>query len=141
MYYKPKFGEEMEIINAAPSELEIHHCLEMLLPKLQVKIDKWYNQHAKQSLTVGKTFLSESAPPILRVEQGRVYWKLIKESRSEFGGASSTVYGFIRRADGAILRAATWKKPETRTKSAIRGYITEEFCEDYFTSHGVVYAI
>ena len=124
------------------SELELEHHLEILLPKLQKKVDDnhdalYLNNYT--STVIGKSFLSETKPPLLVKKRGRVYWKLILESRSDFGGYSGTVYGFVRRKDGAIFRAATWKQPETRTKSAIRGYITDEYAEDYFTSHGVVY--
>jgi hypothetical protein len=129
-------------IDFAPSELEIEHCLEMLMPKLQKKVDDRHNvlnQGAAASMIVGKSFLSEMKPPILTKKKGRVYWKLILESRGDFGGSSSTVYGFVRRSDGAIFKAADWKKPETRTKSAIRGFVTEEYPEDYFTGYGVIY--
>ena len=124
------------------SELELEHHLEILLPKLQKKVDDnhdalYLNNYT--STVIGKSFLSETKPPLLVKKRGRVYWKLILESRSDFGGYSGTVYGFVRRKDGAIFRAATWKQPETRTKTAIRGYITDEYAEDYFTSHGVVY--
>jgi len=130
----------MSELNFEPSELEIEHCLEMLLPRLQQKVDEWYHRHCATPQVVGKSFLSEIKPPLLRKEKGRIYWKLILESRTEFGGNSSTVYGFIRREDGAIFRAATWRSPETRTQTAIRGYITDEYPEDYFTSTGVIYA-
>ena len=53
----------------------------------------------------------------VRVEKGRVYWK-----------------------DGAIFRPATYKAPETRTKTAIRGYVYDEHPEEYFTRYGIVYA-
>ncbi len=124
------------------SELELEHHLEILLPKLQKKVDDNHSALYLNNYTskvIGKSFLSETKPPLLVKKRGRVYWKLILESRSDFGGYSGTVYGFIRRKDGAIFRAATWKQPETRTKSAIRGYITDEYAQDYFTSHGVVY--
>lgn len=129
-------------IDFTPTELEIEHCLEMLMPKLQQKVDDYYgglDKRSPLSMIVGKSFLSEAKPPILTKKKGRVYWKLILESRGDFGGSSSTVYGFIRKSDGAIFRAADWKKPETRTKGAIRGFVTEESPEDYFTCHGVVY--
>jgi len=125
-----------------PTELEIEHCIEMLVPKLQRKVNDHYDAIYKRgthSAIVGKSYLSESKPPLLTKKKGRVYWKLILENRNDFGGSSSTVYGFVRRADGAVFRAADWKKPETRTKRAIRGYVTDEFPEDYFTAYGVVY--
>jgi hypothetical protein len=126
-------------IDIAPSQMELEHRLEWLLPKLQSKIDEHYTRHGVSAIVLGKTFLSESAPPVLTVNKGRTYWKLVKESRSDFGGNSRTVYGFVRISDGAIFRAATWRQPETRTKGAIRGYIMDEYCEQYFTQWGVIY--
>ena len=131
----------MSQISIEPSELEIEHALSELLPTLQIKINMRHNQFKAPPQIVGKSFLSESLPPKLLVEKGRVYHKLLVEDRSSFGGCSQTVYGFVRRKDGAIFRAATFKQPETRTKTAIRGFITDEFAEDYFTGYGVIYAL
>lgn len=127
-----------------PSELEIEHCLEMLIPKLQKKVDDYHDLMRAGCSTrtiVGKSYLTELGSPLLMKKRGRVYWKLILESRSDFGGTSSTAYGFVRRLDGAVFKAADWKKPETRTNKAIRGHVTDEFPEDYFTAHGVVYTM
>ena len=123
------------------SELEIQHILGELLPQIQLKVDSNYKKYKAPKQIVGKSYLSESKPPVLTIQNGRVYYKLILQNTSDFGGNSATVYGFIRRKDGAILRAATWKKPETRTKTAIHGYITDEYCIDCFTPYGVIYAI
>jgi len=123
------------------SELEIEHFMLDLLPKLQSKVNQRFEYVERQQIIVGKTFLSEASPPIIKMEKGRVYYKLILENQNDFGGYSASVYGFIRRKDGAVFRAATWKQPETRTKTAIRGYITDEFCLDYFTANGVTYAL
>ena len=131
----------MSEINTSHSELEIKHILDGLLPQIQAKVNINHNQIAKSHVIVGKTFLSESRPPVLAVQKGRVYYKLILENQNDFGGNSASVYGFIRRKDGAIFRAATWRQPETRTKTAIRGHITDEYCIDYFTAYGVTYAI
>ena len=129
----------MKEIDWSPSELEIEHCIEMLVPELQKKIAEKFEKYRSPSQIVGKHFLSESAIPRLKIKKGRVYWKLILENQDSFGGVSKSVYGFIRRNDGAIYRAATWKQPETRTVKAIRGYVTDEHAEDYFTHHGVIY--
>ena len=37
-------------------------------------------------------------------------------------------------------RAATYKAPETRTKSAVRGYVYDDHPQNYFTQFGIVYA-
>ena len=78
--------------------------------------------------------------PHVRVEKGRVYWKIFVDTQDEWSGRRSRIFGFVRRKDGAIFRAATYKAPETRTKSAIRGYVYDENLEEYFTKYGIVYA-
>lgn len=130
----------MSQIDTSPSELEIEHAVSQIVPKLQKMIDENYKKYAVESFVVGKSFLSELKPPTLQVKKGRKYYKLVTVNNNDFGGNSESVYGFIRKVDGAIFMAATWRRPQTETKSAIRGYITEEFATDYFTPHGVVYA-
>ena len=76
----------------------------------------------------------------VRVEKGRVYWKIFVDTYDEWSGQRSQIFGFVRRKDGAIFRAATYKAPETRTKSAIRGYVYDEHPEEYFTKYGIIYA-
>ena len=78
--------------------------------------------------------------PHVRVEKGRVYWKIFVDTYDEWSGQRSQIFGFVRRKDGAIFRAATLKAPETRTKSAIRGYVYDENPEEYFTRYGIIYA-
>ena len=76
----------------------------------------------------------------VRVEKGRVYWKIWIDSYDQWSSHSSSIFGFVRRKDGAIFRPATYKAPETRTKTAIRGYVYDEHPEEYFTRYGIVYA-
>ena len=76
----------------------------------------------------------------VRVEKGRVYWKIFVDTYDEWSGQRSQIFGFVRRKDGAIFRAATYKAPETRTKSAIRGYVHDDHPEEYFTKYGIIYA-
>ena len=76
----------------------------------------------------------------VRVEKGRVYWKIWVDSYDQWSSHSSSIFGFVRRKDGAIFRAATYKAPETRTKTAIRGYVYDEHPEEYFTRYGIIYA-
>lgn len=126
-----------------PSEMELYATLEALLVKLQEKLDDWERKKAlPKKMIIGKTFLEDSLSPVLEIEKrGRKYWKIIKVNRNDFGGSSKSVYAFIRKSDGAVLRPATWSKPETRTKTAVRGHITDEWALDYFTPFGVVYAV
>ena len=77
---------------------------------------------------------------VVRAKKGRVYWKIMIESHDEWGGTRESIFGFVRRKDGAIFRAATLRAPETRTKSAIRGYVYDENPEEYFTRYGIIYA-
>jgi len=63
-------------------------------------------------------------PEHITVAPGRVYWKLVKATAT---GASRSVYGFVRKADGAILKAATWAAPAT---NHARGFVTD-------TDHGL----
>ena len=120
----------MSQINLEPSELEIEHEFGLLLQKLQEKINTSYAKNRYSGPT-----------PDLIFKKGRVYWKLIKEYKNEARTPySCIVYAFVRRADGAILRPATWKAPETRTKNPIAGHITDEWATDYFTAYGVAHA-
>ena len=76
----------------------------------------------------------------VRVEKGRVYWKIFVDKYDEWSGRTSNIFGFVRRKDGAIFRAATLKAPETRTKTAIRGYVYDDHPEEYFGKYGIIYA-
>ena len=76
----------------------------------------------------------------VRIEKGRVYWKIMIDHYDQWSGPTSRIFGFVRRKDGAIFRAATYKAPETRTKSAIRGYVHDDHPEEYFTKYGIIYA-
>ena len=118
----------MSEINLAPSPLEIEHALEMLVPKLQNLLDTHYDEHYD--------FIS---PPQLKIKKGSKYWKLITvDNNQRF--TSKSVFAFIRRTDGAILRAATFSSPELRTKDPVRGYITDDDCMQWFSTTGVRYA-
>ena len=76
----------------------------------------------------------------VRCEKGRVYWKIWIDRYDRWSSHSSRIFGFVRRKDGAIFRPATYKAPETRTKSAVRGYVYDDHPQNYFTQFGIVYA-
>lgn len=118
----------MSDIDLEPSELEIEHAFEMLLPKLQNLLDQHFANHY-ENLT----------PPRIEFKKGGKYWKVIT---SDFNQrlTSRSVFAFIRRSDGAILRPATWSSPELRTQNPVRGHITDDDCLQCFTSRGVTYA-
>ena len=72
---------------------------------------------------------------------GRTYWKLIKEKKENPASGQRFVYGFVRKADGAIFKAAGWNAPFTKGPTAIRGYVTDESNGlDAATNHGIIYA-
>ena len=84
-----------------------------------------------------ETHLPTLDPDEIGVLPGRVYWKIVRRRASGVGGS---VYGFVRKADGAIFKAATWKAPYTKGASAIRGYVTDDWAMDAATEYGIVYA-
>jgi len=79
------------------------------------------------------------SPEHIVVAPGRVYWKLIRQQIE--GGGQRTVYGFVRKADGAIFKAAGWAAPFVKGPTAIRGYVTDEGNGmDAATTYGIRYA-
>ena len=73
--------------------------------------------------------------PEVDYDSGRKYWRIFVQS-----GSNRTAYGFVRKDDGAILRAATWKQPQVKTKSAVRGYLTDDNRTDHCTEYSIRYA-
>ena len=62
------------------------------------------------------------------------------EAESEEDGRAS-VFGFVRKSDGAIFKAASWKAPFVKGPSAIRGYVNDPNNGlSSVTAYGVVYA-
>lgn len=114
---------------------------------------EWYFERFIETIKRTQEVRTELSPMnyryTVRVEKGRVYWRILidqydlipwsDEDLSE-DPFRTCIFGFVRRKDGAILRAATFKAPETRTKTAVRGYVYDENVEDYFTDHGITYA-
>ncbi len=100
-------------MNTARSKIEIEYAFETFVEKIQEKVNKYYAMQY-QNLK----------PPTIAVYPGRVYWKIVKEE-GESLGTNCSVYGFVRKADGAIFKAATWKSPYTKGDSAIRGNVCD----------------
>ncbi len=77
-------------------------------------------------------------------KKGPKYWKIIatatpKDENAWLGTAPRpSIFGFVRRKDGAILMNAG-KRPQTETKSAVRGYIWEETANSTFSWTGINY--
>ena len=77
-----------------------------------------------------KNFSTLSTPKV-GFDNGRKYWRIWRDR---------SVYGFVRKEDGAIFRAATWKAPQTKTKSAIRGYLHDEDRLSHCNEYSINYA-
>ena len=114
--------------------------IEWYMERFTGLIQKCQDEHQRSS-----KFPKETT---VRVEKGRKYWKIITDEvyRNGFSGDdpardehSSRIFGFVRREDGAIFRAANYKAPETRTKNPIRGYIWEEDAGSTFSWTGINY--
>jgi len=117
-----------------PTELEVEYALESLIVKLEAGI---LNEEATQYSFIHSQWIE--------VKKGRTYYRLVRVRKHHngnffLGPEQYRTFAFVRKSDGAIFRAATNNKPETRTKSAIRGYVTDENPEQYFSFYGVLYA-
>ncbi len=118
----------MQLVKRSPEEIE--YAFNTFIEKIQVKLDEhWTNNYA--NLT----------PPFVAVYPGRIYWKIVKEDPPDQFGQSASVYGFVRKSDGAIFKAASFKAPNTKGASAIRGYVNDSSNGmDATTAYGIVYA-
>lgn len=118
----------------------------------QEEID-WYFERFLELIQNHQTARSDLSPMKVqykvRAEKGRVYWRIFVDTHELATGFDldytkgiirSNIFGFVRRKDGAIFRAATYKAPETRTKSAIRGYVFDSNPSQYFKDYGIIYA-
>ena len=107
------------------SELEIEFAFEAFVEGIKERVAKHYAEDFP-TLT----------PDVITVQPGRAYWKIVKGR----GNGSQSVYGFVRKADGAILKAATWKAPYPRGNNYVRGYVMEDDALAKTTPYGIVYA-
>ena len=111
------------------SKIEIEYAFETFIEKIQEKV----NEH------FGTNYANLTAPTIA-VHPGRVYWKIVREE-GEGLGINCSVYGFLRKSDGAIFKAATWKAPNVKGPSAIRGNVCDgSNGMDATTVYGIRYA-
>jgi len=110
------------------SREEIDYAFETFVAGLQTMLD---NHYAEDEYL--------KAPEVV-VNGGSKYWKVIRRDKnSDHGGAS--VFGFVRKEDGAILKAANWSAPFVKGPSAVRGYVTDPNNGlSSVTIYGVVYA-
>jgi len=124
----------------------------MTMERPQEEIE-WYFERFTETIQKHQTVRADLSPMKIqykvRAQKGRVYWKIFVDTHdfATHGSQDShvvlirtNIFGFVRRKDGAIFRAATYKAPETRTKTAIRGYVFDDDPSQYFTEWGITYA-
>tara|TARA_Y100001973_G_scaffold106477_1_gene184647 strand:+ start:7459 stop:7836 length:378 start_codon:yes stop_codon:yes gene_type:complete len=110
---------------------EIEARFEAFVEKVNEKVAKHY----------AEKFPTLDPEHVVVSPNGRTYWKLIKEKKENPETGQRFVYGFVRKADGAIFKAAGWNAPFTKGPTAIRGYVTDAGNGlDAATIHGIVYA-
>ena len=108
------------------SREEIEYAFEIFVEGIQNKLNEHYAQH-----------LSNLTPPSVSVRGGSKYWKVVTGQ----DGNGYSVFGFVRKEDGAILKPASWRAPFVKGPSAVRGYVTDSLNGmGSVTPYGVVYA-
>jgi hypothetical protein len=102
------------------TKLEIEFGLEQFIEKVNELVNEYYKKN-----------FSNLEPETVSLAGGRTYWKLVK---------NATVYGFVRKSDGAILKAASWRAPYVKGNNYVRGYVTDsDFGAHAATPYGVRY--
>jgi len=112
-----------------------------MLNRSQEEIEYAFDTFVEGCDALVKKYRNEKFPTLpevgIEVMPGRVYWKLVRVE----DGHSNSVFGFVRKSDGAIFKSATWKAPFTKGPSAIRGYVNDPNNGlSSVTPYGVVYA-
>jgi len=106
----------------------------------QEEIEVAFDMFVKGAQRVVSDYMEEAFPTLtpktLSVDKGRKYWKVVVSS----GGLNHSVFGFVRKSDGAIFKSASWKAPYTKGDTAIRGYVTDHSGGmEAVTPYGIVY--
>ena len=105
------------------------------------EIEIAFEYFTSQAQKIVSNYMDTSFPELpketIRVEEGRVYWKLTRSGRLNGGGRQT--HAFVRKRDGAVFRPAGPKTPYTKGKSAIRAYVTDDWAASVLTPHGVAY--
>lgn len=100
-----------------------------ITPEMLAQIDRFCVTLEKFTKVHFKKHFPNLNPPNFYPELGNKYTRIVKEDRrpdydpTERGSRSVTC--FVRNADGAILRAASWKAPAKH----VRGSIFAENCD------------
>ena len=112
------------------SKEEIDYAFEIFVKGIQIKLNEHYAHH-----------LSNLTPPTVSVRGGSKYWKVVTEASHHLDSSGYSVFGFVRKEDGAILKPASWRAPFVKGPSAVRGYVTDSTNGmGSVTPYGVVYA-
>jgi hypothetical protein len=108
------------------SKEEIEYAFDIFVQGIQNKLNEHYAQH-----------LDNLTPPSVTVRGGSKYWKIVTEADNR----GYSVFGFVRKEDGAILKPASWRAPFVKGPSAVRGYVTDSLNGmGSVTPYGIVYA-
>ena len=97
----------------------------MTMERPQEEID-WYFERFTELIQRHQTIRADLSTMKIqyqvRTQKGRVYWKIFVDTYELATGFDhdypdglirTKIFGFVRRKDGAIFRAATYKAPET----------------------------
>lgn len=98
---------------------EFNKALDVFVAATQARLN---DDYARNSPTLGV--------PDLTAERGSKYVRIVKS-----GGGSRSVFCFVRIADGAVLKAASWKAPA----KGERGSIYVKAGQDAVNSYGAHY--
>lgn len=100
------------------SQLEIEFYFDRFVKQIQSIV----SEYEKLNLNI----LFQTDPTFIVVDEGIKFWKIVRENRAEKHNFRRSVFGFVRKSDGAIFKAASWKAPYLKGERAIKGYVTDE---------------
>jgi len=123
-------GEEY----ASFGRVEVEEELPRFLKRLNAFRHEYETSHSRDLALSSDLHLPAS---VCHYERGRTYVKIVAAFTAEC--FSPHIFGFIRLADGAILKPASWKAPYTRGIHAVRGYIFDEDVSIACDYYGVRY--
>lgn len=90
--------------------------IDSTLSEFVARLQSLYNDYYK-------TRYDNLSPPIIEVAYGKRYAKIV--ACDTYGSCQKSVYCFVDRSNGDILKAATWKAPA----KGKRGSIFNEDCD------------
>lgn len=105
--------------------LKVRENFEKFVQHIQAVVDAYYKERFPNLPSVKIVY-----------EEGSVYWRVVNVQGDPNLPGSKTVYGFVRREDGAIFKAAGWKMPAV--KSGIRGFV-DNYPDELLSAYGISY--